>query len=223
MGANDPLTSNINALIALANSATGEVDTNLSDAVHTLIDGYGQGGGSSWTKVCEKTYENVIGTGTSITEIEVWDTGHPELWTSDKIVYIRVRDTSGARDGYFYGSDRFSINCVPANGDTSSTSISTISGFTIKYDDYYKHTVYTTAYGIYPEKIMSDGKIRMVKRFNSQYSGTIDGNYKVEVFLLDTPNGLSLFGSDTNTGGDSGGGDSGDSGLTLTWYDGEVV
>lgn len=47
MGANDPLTSNINALIALANSATGEVDTNLSDAVHTLIDGYGQGGASN--------------------------------------------------------------------------------------------------------------------------------------------------------------------------------
>lgn len=216
MSANDPLTSNINALITLANLATGEVDTNLSDAVHTLIDGYG---GSSWTKVCEKTYENVIGTGTSITEIEVWDTGHPELWTSDKIVYIRVRDTSGARDGYFYGSDRFSINSVPAIGDTSSTSISTISGFTIKYDDYYKYTVWTTAYGVYPEKIMSDGKIRMVKRFNSQYSSTIDGNYKVEVFLLDTPNGLSLFGSDTDTGG----GDGGDSGLILTWYDPEVV
>lgn len=47
MGANDPLTSNINALITLANLATGEVDTNLSDAVHTLIDGYGQGGEES--------------------------------------------------------------------------------------------------------------------------------------------------------------------------------
>lgn len=45
MGANDPLTSNINALTALANSVTGESDTNLSDAVHTLADGYGQGGG----------------------------------------------------------------------------------------------------------------------------------------------------------------------------------
>lgn len=46
MAANDPLTSNINALTTFANSVTGASDTNLSDAVHTLADGYGQGGGS---------------------------------------------------------------------------------------------------------------------------------------------------------------------------------
>lgn len=39
-----PLTDAINALTAYANSVTGESDTNLSDAVHTLADGYGQGG-----------------------------------------------------------------------------------------------------------------------------------------------------------------------------------
>ena len=38
--------SKIQALIAAANTATGESDTTLTDAVQTLVDGYGQGGGS---------------------------------------------------------------------------------------------------------------------------------------------------------------------------------
>lgn len=41
-----PLTDAINALTTYANSVTGESDTNLTDAVHTLADGYGQGGGT---------------------------------------------------------------------------------------------------------------------------------------------------------------------------------
>ncbi len=41
-----PLTDAINALTTYANSVTGESDTNLSDAVYSLAEGYGQGGGS---------------------------------------------------------------------------------------------------------------------------------------------------------------------------------
>lgn len=42
-----PLTDAINALTTYANETTGASDTNLSDAVETLVDGYGQGGGYS--------------------------------------------------------------------------------------------------------------------------------------------------------------------------------
>lgn len=38
-----PLTDSINALTTYANEVTGQSDTNLSDAVHTLASGYGQG------------------------------------------------------------------------------------------------------------------------------------------------------------------------------------
>lgn len=41
-----PLTDSINALTTYANEVTGASDTTLSDAVHTLASGYGQGGGS---------------------------------------------------------------------------------------------------------------------------------------------------------------------------------
>jgi len=37
--------SKIQALITAANNTTGESDTTLTDAVQTLVDGYGQGGG----------------------------------------------------------------------------------------------------------------------------------------------------------------------------------
>ena len=37
----------IQSLLTAANTKTGESDTTLTDAVQTLIDGYGQGGGSS--------------------------------------------------------------------------------------------------------------------------------------------------------------------------------
>ena len=39
--------SKLSALLTAANTKTGESDTTLTDAVQTLIDGYGQGGGSS--------------------------------------------------------------------------------------------------------------------------------------------------------------------------------
>lgn len=40
-----PLTDAINALTRYANEVTGQYDTNLSDAVRALCDGYGGGGG----------------------------------------------------------------------------------------------------------------------------------------------------------------------------------
>lgn len=41
--------SKIQSLISAANAKTGESDATLTDAVQTLVDGYGQGGGGEWT------------------------------------------------------------------------------------------------------------------------------------------------------------------------------
>jgi len=55
-----PLTDGINALTAYANEVTGESDTTLSEAVHTLADGYGQGGGDSiWNKIVDRTVTEI--------------------------------------------------------------------------------------------------------------------------------------------------------------------
>lgn len=46
--------SKIQSLITAANAKTGESDTTLTDAVQTLVDGYGQGGGGSLPSVISK-------------------------------------------------------------------------------------------------------------------------------------------------------------------------
>jgi hypothetical protein len=47
--------SKIQSLIAAANTATGESDATLTDAVQTLVDGYGQGGGGHTQFTFDKT------------------------------------------------------------------------------------------------------------------------------------------------------------------------
>ena len=48
MPSNTPLTDAINALTQYANDTTGQSDTTLSDAVGTLVAGYGGGGGGDF-------------------------------------------------------------------------------------------------------------------------------------------------------------------------------
>ena len=49
----------LNNLLTAANAKTGESDTTLTDAVQTLIDGYGQGGGGyTVDEIAERTVPN---------------------------------------------------------------------------------------------------------------------------------------------------------------------
>ena len=63
-----PLTDAINALTQYANETTGASDTNLSDAVGTLVAGYGGGGGSldDFVEGSEPTGAVTLSTATSI-------------------------------------------------------------------------------------------------------------------------------------------------------------
>ena len=146
---------------------------------------------SGWTKIAETTYSNVSTTSTSAATVGTFETGHSEIWTSNKILYIRIRDTAGKRAGYFYGLDGWFVNMYPAN---SSTTTSTSTGLVEQIwsvtsaDAYaYRYGYGTTGYGVYPDTIYSDGRIRIRKRYNQNYSLTVNGTYKVEVYLLDPP------------------------------------
>ena len=187
-----PLTDSINALTTYANEVTGASDTNLSDAVHTLASGYGSGGASSWTKVAETSYQ-VSTTSGSATTVDTWETGHSELWTSDKWVCVRIRDTAGKRAGYFYGSDSFFVFLK----DSSETSSSAGIRYCIRSDSSSRYEVSansaSTGYGIYADLIYSDGSVRIKSKYNSTFSLTIDGTYKVEVYLLDPAGGVPIF------------------------------
>lgn len=54
-----PLTDSINALTQYANETTGKQDTTLSDAVGSLVEGYGQGGAGE-TIIVTKTATNML-------------------------------------------------------------------------------------------------------------------------------------------------------------------
>lgn len=68
--AGTPLTDSIEALTAYANQTTGASDTNLSDAVYTLVQGYGGGGGGESPFEIE---EVVVGENTVRTMVEAHD------------------------------------------------------------------------------------------------------------------------------------------------------
>lgn len=149
------------------------------------------GGSSAWTKVAETSYQ-VSTTSTSTATVATWATGHSELWTSDKLVYVRIRDTAGKRAGYFYGTDQFFMIA-----STSATSTTSGARFYIRcstsMDLSLNATSGTTGYGIFSDTLYNDGRIRVRSRYHSTNSLTIDGTYKVEVYLLDPPTGAPIF------------------------------
>lgn len=166
-----------------------------NDGTITTGTSSGGGGASSWTKIAETSYQ-VNNSNTSATNLDTWSTGHSEIWTSDKIVYIRVRDTEGKRRGYYYGTDVFFINHVAKNNSESSATsgnVMIILSVTSTGTYYSRYGYSTTGYGIYPNYFYSDGRIRFGVRYNATYSKTINSTYKVEVYLLDPAGGVSIF------------------------------
>lgn len=163
----------------------------------TITTGTASGGGSSaWTKVAETTY-SASTTSTSAVTIGTWKTGHTEIWTSEKILYIRIRDTAGKRTGYFYGFDGWFLNMYPKNNSsttsTSSGLVTQIWRVTSTGEYAYRYGYGSTSYGVYPDTIYNNGQIRIRCRYHSTYSLTINGNYKVEAYLLDPAGGVPIF------------------------------
>ena len=147
-------------------------------------------GSSAWTKVAETSYQ-VSTTSTSAATVATWATGHSELWTTDKWVYVRIRDTAGKRTGYFYGCDNFFL--APFSGTSTSLGVRF-------YERYTSGGIYTfspqsgsNGYGVFADILYSDGRVRIRSRYSSSNSLTIDGTYKVEVYLLDPPTGAPIF------------------------------
>lgn len=178
-----------------ANGTYDAEDDNADGYSSVTVNVPSSGGSSSWTKVAETSYQ-VNTTSTSTATVDTWATGHSELWTSDKIVYVRVRDTAGKRAGYFYGSDTFFINHGMANPSYSSSYTNGVRQiFYVNTDgDYGTYADGGTyGYGVYPDAFYSDGRIRIRRKYNVNYSLTINGTYKVEVYLLDPPTGAPIF------------------------------
>ena len=155
--------------------------------------GGGGGGDSAWTKLAEQDI-TVSTSSTSSTDVGTISAG-AEAWTSAKMVYVRVRDKAGKRNGYFYGSDVFFINERAANGSTSD--LTTMAGHLNSYiNDAWTGLGFNMSgygYGVYATKLKNNGDVVIESKYNSNNSRTIDGTFHVEVYTLEWPDNVSPF------------------------------
>lgn len=161
------------------------------DGVRTL--GTSSGGGSNYTLLASKdvTVNTTSTSAASATTISIGS----DVVNKSKIIYVRIRDKAGKRAGYFLGSDTFFINYQKANGSTSTLTYAAriIHRYSTssQYGQYVGAT--TTGYGVYGYSISNAGVVKIYRRYNSNYSLTINGTYSVEVYALDYPDGESVF------------------------------
>lgn len=162
------------------------------DALGVLTQGTASGGGgaSSWTKVAEKTIQAST-TSTTSTKIDTWETGHTELWTSDKIVWVKIRDTAGRQASCFYGTDCLLFNGVFAGG-LSGSNLS-FTPIVVFKDQRGTLEQGSGSYGVFANTLDSSGNIAINARYHSSNSRTINSTYKIEVYLLDPAGGISPF------------------------------
>lgn len=154
----------------------------------------GGGGNSSYTLI--DSFEVTAST-TSTTAETVYTYTNDILWDASSMLYVRIRDKAGKRANYFYGSDNFFLK-----DDNRSASQLVAQGgrAIIRYTSSNRATVYfagtTTGYGVYANRIepsLTSYELTISKRYNSNYSLTVDGTFTVEIYSLKWPDDISPF------------------------------
>lgn len=172
-------------------------DSDDADSVASVLGTY-VGGGSSYTLLHSEDI-SVNTTSTTVANVKTIN-GIANAWVSDAIIYIRIRDKAGPRNGYFYGSDNFVVNPNPKNGSTSSTYYQNVLKYTWRYNNnqYAVSTnTGTSPYGVAVSQIgpgtSGSASITITRRYNSSNSLTINGTYSVEVYSVAPPTNKPLF------------------------------
>lgn len=165
-----------------------ENDTyNVTNLAQLVVNVSG-GGSSPWTLI--KSQENTVNTTSTSAATAVTISCGSVISTADKIVWVHIRDKAGARAGYFYGSDAFFINYNRGSGSTATFNVPAV--VCLRYNNgAYAGTA--GQYGVYGYSISSTGSLIVRRRYNSNYSLTINSTYKIDVYTLDLPDGLTLF------------------------------
>ena len=157
-----------------------------ADGTRTL--GTASGGGGSSFELLSSSELTVKTTSTSAASAGTVALGS-SAYTKDKIIWVNIRDKSGKRAGYFYGSDAFFINYYKADGLTSTLSVPAV----VMYRYTTSSALAATAgqYGVYGYSINSSGTLTIRRRYNSSYSLTIDSTYVIKVYAVTPP--ITLF------------------------------
>ena len=142
---------------------------------------------SAYTKLGSHEF-TINQTSTSATSIGAFTiTPATDIWTSEKIIFISIRDKAGKRNGYFLGTDNLIMNQHPANG-SSDGAVTNIARMLYKVEVDGSYATYANGtYGVYVYDINSTGRIRVYARYNGTNSLTINGTFVVDVYALDYP------------------------------------
>lgn len=143
------------------------------------------GGGSEWTHI-GSTELTVNTTSTSAASAGTISCGATAA-DKDAIIYVRVRDKEGARAGYHAGTDAFFMNYNKANGSTSAFAVPAVMCYRYTTSSAWAGTA--GQYGVYGYSISNAGVVTVRRRYNSNYSLTINSTYQVDVFKLTYPTG----------------------------------
>lgn len=159
-------------------TANSVYDTTLIDEVTVNVSG----GGGGYTLLASQDFE-VNTTSTSDVDVGTMNLGS-SAYTSDKILYVKIRDKAGARASHYIGTDAIMINPYPTRGGTSNlTAYAELVSY-LNSSNNYQTTATTTGYGLKGTSLTEAGVLTIKARYNSTY-GAIDGTYNVSVYLLD--------------------------------------
>lgn len=179
---NLPITENGNN-INVVNYATVSVDVSSS-------------GGSSYVLHSSNLEISANVTSTSATILSDSLSCDSSVINESTMIFVKIRDKAGKRNGYFYGSDTI-FTC--AGSGTSGWAQSYRSTLVYRYNDNHVHTYTlgaTTGYGVYVSSIDSAGALTVQGRYSSSYSLTINGTYSIEVYTLEWPNNEPPYNND---------------------------
>lgn len=152
---------------------------------------YTASGGSSYTPISVGTIEvNASTTSTSAVLISDSITIDTSSLSTSKMVYVKVRDKAGKRNGYFYGTDMWFLWNM--NGTTDFYPAKQIYRYTSNTISAYAPGT-STFYGVYVTNIDSAGALTIYARYNSNYTLTIDGTYSIDIYTLEWPNNISPY------------------------------
>ena len=163
------------------------------------VVGTASAGQSSYILLTSAEME-VIATGSTETNVDSILISSNYFWNNSNMLYIKIRDKAGPRQGYYFGADYF-INFEqtnPGSGTlsekmgtlykTNSTGVIISTRTAINYGVFVKSVVssgYSSGY--------STGSINIYKRYSSSYTGTVNGTFKIDIYALNWPDGISPF------------------------------
>lgn len=157
-----------------------------ADGTRTL--GTASGGGGSSFELLSSSELTVKTTSTSAASAGTVALGS-SAYTKDKIIWVNIRDKSGKRAGYFFGSDAFFVNYYKADGLTTTISVPAV--LCMRYTTSSALAATAGQYGVYGYSINSSGTLTIRRRYNSSYSLTIDSTYVIKVYAVTPP--ITLF------------------------------